>query len=86
MAQIFGHGLHVWLGYLTLGFLWEEERICSMITKIAQGYHLKARWTHSSFYPHGHLIAIFAPSTGLEDIFTPIETLTEFTQQALNDS
>lgn len=57
-----------------------------MVTKIAKHILLKARWTCSIFHWHGHLAAIFIPSVGLEDIFAPIETLTKFNQQALNDS
>ena len=47
---------------------------------------LQARWAHSVFYWYNHLATIFVPSIGLEDIIAYRKALTNFTQQALNDS
>lgn len=88
VAQIFGHGFHLggWATVLYLGLPWAQGRIHPKVTKIVKPPLLKARWAHSVFHWYNHLAAIFVLFFGLEDIIAHIETLTEFTQQALNDS
>ena len=46
---------------------------------------IQAHWAQSVFQKYDHLITVFAPSLRTEGI-THVEALTEFTQQALNDS
>lgn len=47
---------------------------------------LQHRWAQSVFHWYDHLASIFIPSGGLEDVIWHIETLTKYTQKALNDT
>ena len=47
---------------------------------------LKAKWTWSVFHWYDHLLNIFTPGLGLENVAAHIETLTKFTQETLNES
>ena len=48
--------------------------------------HLRTRWARSVFHWHDHLAAAFVPFLGTTDVIIWVETLTNFTQQALQDS
>ena len=47
--------------------------------------YLHARWTRSVFQWYKYIAALFLPSIGTTDIMIKVETLTNFTKQALLD-
>ena len=49
-------------------------------------YHLKTRWARSVFHWYDYLAAAFVPSLGTTDVMLRVDALTNFTQQALQDS
>lgn len=66
-----------------------QPQVCyvqlGQVPKVANLLLLKAGWAYSIFLWVYHLVAVFVPSTGLEDNIVHIKVLTKFTQQALND-
>ena len=56
------------------------------IFKFKKFPYLHARWAKSVFHWYDYLAAIFVPSLGTTDIMLRVEALTNFTQQALNDT
>ena len=48
--------------------------------------HLKTRWARSVFHWYDYLAAVFVPSLGTTDVMLRVDALTNFTQQALQDS
>jgi hypothetical protein len=75
-----------WVGRCTIGFPWVQGRWIKTLEKPANLPVLKQRWTRSVFHWYDHLASIFVPSVGLEDVIWHIESLTKFTQKALNDT
>ncbi|XP_048216721.1 endogenous retrovirus group PABLB member 1 Env polyprotein-like [Perognathus longimembris pacificus] len=74
-----------WLGRCTIGFPWVQGRWVRTLENPANLPNLKQRWTRSVFKWYDHLAGII-PTVGLEDVMWHIETLTKFTQKALNDT
>ena len=48
--------------------------------------HLKTQWVRSVFHWYDYLAAVFVPSLGTTDVMLQVDTLTNFTQQVLQDS
>ena len=76
-----------WIGRCTLrlafihGFIFSE-----LPEKPANLPHLKTRWARSVFHWYDYLAAVFVPSLGTTDVMLRVDALTNFTQQALQDS
>nr|AEX32768.1 envelope protein syncytin-Car1 [Nandinia binotata] len=75
-----------WIRGCTLGFPWMQGSWHKEIPKPANYSSLLHRWTRSVFHWYDHLLSIFVPQVGIEDIIWHIEALTKYTTQALNDS
>ena len=65
----------------THGFIFSEHP-----EKPANLPHLKTRWARSVFHCYDYLTAVFIPFLGTTDVMLRIDALTNFTQQALQDS
>ncbi|KAJ1072570.1 hypothetical protein K5549_011796 [Capra hircus] len=77
-----GSSLWAWLPpAFTLGFIFSE-----LPEKPANLPHLKIRWARSVFHWYDYLAAVFVPSLGTTDAMLRVDALTNFTQQALQDS
>ena len=48
--------------------------------------HLKTQWASSVFHWYDYLATVFVPSLGTTDVMLRVDALTNFTQQALQDS
>ena len=48
--------------------------------------HLRTHWTRSAFHWYDYLATVFVPSLGTTDVMLQVDGLTNFTQQALQDS
>ena len=48
--------------------------------------HLRTCWARSVFHWYGYLTAVLVPSLGTTDVMLQVDALTNFTQQALQDS
>ena len=48
--------------------------------------HLKTQWARSAFSWYDYSAAVFVPSLGTTDVMLRVDALTNFTQQALQDS
>nr|AEX32765.1 envelope protein syncytin-Car1 [Halichoerus grypus] len=75
-----------WIGRCTLGFPWIQGRLRKKLSMPANYPHLLHRWTRSVFHWYDHLLGIFLPQLGIEDIIWHIEALTNYTRHALNDT
>nr|AEX32773.1 envelope protein syncytin-Car1 [Panthera leo krugeri] len=75
-----------WIGRCTLGFPWMQGSWHKEIPKPANYPYLLHRWTRSVFHWYDHLLSIFVPQLGIEDIIWHVEALTNYTTKALNDS
>ncbi|XP_012884446.1 PREDICTED: endogenous retrovirus group PABLB member 1 Env polyprotein [Dipodomys ordii] len=74
-----------WIGRCTIGFPWVQGRWIPTLEKPANLMILKQRWTRAVFKWYDHLANII-PTVGLENVMWHIESLTKFTQKALNDT
>lgn len=60
---------------------WAQGHICSSLSSIANLPLRKVQWTRSdNFHWDDHRKAIFAPSSGIEDVIPHTEALTKVTQ------
>ena len=76
-----------WIGRCTLGLAFTLGFIFSELPeKPANLPHLKIRWARSVFHWYDYLAAVFVPSLGTTDVMLRVDALTNFTQQALQDS
>ena len=76
-----------WIGRWTLGLAFTHGFIFSELPeKPANLPHLKPPWVRSVFHWYDYLAAVFVPSLGTTDIMLRVDALTNFTQQALQDS
>ena len=76
-----------WIGRCTLGLAFTHGFIFSELPgKPANLPHLKTRWARSVFHWYDYLAAVFVPSLGTTDVMLQVDALTNFTQQALQDS
>ena len=76
-----------WIGRCTLGLAFTHGFIFSELPeKPANFPHLKTRWARSVFHWYHYLAAVFVPSLGTTDVMLRVDALTNFTQQALQDS
>ena len=48
--------------------------------------HFKTQWASSAFHWYDYLATVFVPSLGTTDVMLQVDGLTNFTQQALQDS
>ena len=65
----------------THGFIFSE-----FPEKPANLPHLRTCWARSVFHWYGYLAAVLVPSLGTTDVMLQVDALTNFTQQALQDS
>ena len=76
-----------WIGRCTLGLAFTHGFIFSELPeKPANLPHLKTWWTRSVFHRYDYLAAVFVPSLGTTDVMLRVDALTNFTQQAWQDS
>ena len=76
-----------WIGRCTLGLAFTHGFIFSELPeKPANLPHLKTRWARFVFHWYDYLAAVFFPSLGTTDVMLRVDALTNFTQQALQDS
>nr|AEX32767.1 envelope protein syncytin-Car1 [Mephitis mephitis] len=75
-----------WIGRCTLGFPWIQGRVRKKLPMPANYPHLLHRWTRSVFHWYDHLLSIILPHMGIEDIMWHVESLTNYTTHALNDT
>ena len=76
-----------WIGRCTLGLAFTHGFIFSELPeKPANLPLLKTRWARSVFHWYDYLVAVFVPSLGTADVMLREDALTNFTQQALQDS
>ena len=76
-----------WTGRCTLGLAFTHGFIFSELPeKPANSPHLKTQWARSVFHWYDYLAAVFVPSLGTTDVMLRVDALTNFTQQALQDS
>ena len=87
VALTYGHGFPLVgqgdasQGAFTHGFMFSE-----LPEKSADLPHLKTPWARSVFHWYDYLAAVFVPSLGTTDVMLRVDALTNFTQQALQDS
>ena len=90
--SIFGSDLWVrcppgWIGRFTLGLAFTHGfTFLELPEKPANLPHLRTHWTRSVFHWYDYAAAIFIPSLGTSDVILRVDALTNFTQQALQDS
>ena len=76
-----------WIGRCTLGLAFTHGFIFSELPeKPANLPHLKTRWARSIFHWYDYLAAVFVHFLGTTDVMLQVDGLTNFTQQALQDS
>ena len=76
-----------WIGRCTLGLAFTLGFIFSELPeKPANLPHLITRRATSVFHWYDYLAAVFVPSLGTTDVMLQVDALTNFTQQALQDS
>ena len=76
-----------WIGRCTLGLAFIHGFMFSELPeKPANLHHLKTRWARSVFHWYDYLAEVFVPSLGTTDVMLRVDALTNFTQQALQDS
>ena len=76
-----------WIGRCTLGLAFTPGFIFSELPeKPANLPHLKTRWARSVFPWYDYLAAVFVASLGTTGVMLRVDALTNFTQQALQDS
>ena len=89
---ICGSYLWAWLppgqiGRCTLGLAFTHGFIFSELPeKPANLLHHKTRWARSVFHRYDYWATVFVPSLGTADVMLRVDALTNFTQQALQDS
>ena len=72
---------------MTLGLAFTHGIIFSELPeKFANLPHLKTQWARSVLHWYDYLAAVFVPSLGTTDVMLQVDALTNFTQQALQDS
>ena len=72
---------------MTLGLAFTHGFIFSELPrKPANLPHLKTQWARSVFHWYDYLAAVFVSSLGTTDVMLQVDALTNFTQQALEDS
>ena len=76
-----------WIRRCTLGLAFTHGFIFSELPgNPANLPHLKTQWARSVFHWYDYLAAVFVPSLGTTDVILRVNALTNFTQQALQDS
>ena len=76
-----------YIGRCTLGLDFTHGFIFSELPKMPANIpHLKTRWARSVFHWYDYFAAVFVPSLGTTDVMLRVDALTNFTQQALQDS
>ena len=76
-----------WIVRCTLGVAFTHGFIFSELPeKPASLPYLKTQWAKSVFHWCNYLAAEFVPSLGTTDVMLRVDALTNFTQQALQDS
>ena len=76
-----------WIGRCTLSLACTRGFIFSELPeKPGNLPYPRTCWIRSVFHWHDHLAAIFIPSLGTSDVILRVDALTNFTQQALQDS
>ena len=76
-----------WIGRCTLSLAFTHGFIFSELPeKPGNLLYPTTCWTMSVFHWHDYLAAIFIPSLGTSDVILWVDALTNFTQQALQDS
>ena len=76
-----------WIGRCILVLAFTHDFIFSELPeKPANLPHLKTQWARSVFHWYDYLATVFVPSLGTTDVMLRVDALTNFTQQALQDS
>ena len=76
-----------WIGRGTLGLAFTHGFVFSELPeKPASLPHLKTWWTRLVFHWYDYLVTVFFPSLGTTHVMLRVDALTNFTQQALQDS
>ena len=82
-----GMAFPCWIGRCTLALAFTHGFIFSDLPeKPANLPYLKTQWARSVFHWYDYLAAVFVPSLGATDVMLRVDALTNFAQQALQNS